>query len=412
MQNIEAIPAEDELIKLLLKRQTELNALLEVTQAINRNAGTTVLVQMLQVILKSYLQVGRFRFLIEQGGTYHLISKYGGEIEPLVALNNACSKLKKAKTAIPLANHEDGLLKNYDYFIPIYHKKQALAFVLIANFNTSGELLYNDLSFIQTLVNVIVVALENKKLFKERIKSERFLREMELAGEVQNMLMPLKTYKDDFVEIAAKYIPHQTIGGDYFDFKKLNQTEYLMCIADVSGKGISAALLMSNFQASLFAWSSVESDLTSIIKKLNKIVLDNTKGEKFITLFLGKYNTETRKLNYINAGHNAPILYADGKTTTLKSGTTMIGALDDLPFVNQEELYISPGSLLINYTDGLLDHENPGLKDWEEEDLIQFVGNNGNKKTDKFNKLLFDYINNDVKGTPIDDVTILTLLFY
>ncbi len=412
MQNIEGIPAEDELIRLLLKRQTELNALLEVTQAINRNAGTTVLIQMLQVILKSYLQVGRFRFLIEQGGAFHLISKYGGEIESLTALNNACSKLKKSKTALPLANHEDTLLKKYDYFIPIYHKKQALAFVLIANFNTSGELLNNDLSFIQTLVNVIVVALENKKLFKERIKSERFLREMELAGEVQNMLMPLKTYKDDYVEIAAKYIPHQTIGGDYFDFKKLNSTEYLMCIADVSGKGISAALLMSNFQASLFAWSSVENDLTTIIKKLNKIVLDNTKGEKFITLFLGKYNTENRKLSYINAGHNAPILFSEGSTITLKSGTTMIGALDDLPFVYQGEIYIPPGSLLVNYTDGLLDHETPGLKDWEETDLINFIRLNGTKKPDKFNKLLFDYINNDVKGTPIDDVTLLTLLFY
>jgi serine phosphatase RsbU (regulator of sigma subunit) len=66
---------------------------------------------------------------------------------------------------------------------------------------------------------------------------------------------------------------------------------------------------------------------------------------------------------------------------------------------------------LVNYTDGLLDHETPGLKDWEEADLINFVRLNGTKKPDKFNKLLFDYINNDVKGTPIDDVTLLTLLF-
>jgi sigma-B regulation protein RsbU (phosphoserine phosphatase) len=85
------------------------------------------------------------------------------------------------------------------------------------------------------------------------------------------------------VEIGAKYLPHQNIGGDYFDFIRLNENEFLWCIADVSGKGISAALLMANFQASLHAWAAVEDDLTNIIDRLNKIVLSNTKGERFIT---------------------------------------------------------------------------------------------------------------------------------
>ena len=196
MQNMDDISAEDELIRLLLKRQTELNALLEVTQAINKDTSTSVLIQMLQVILKSYLQVGKLRFLIEKEGSYVLLSKYGGDIEHLGALNKSCLKLSKVKWPAPLAEHEDELLRKYDYFIPIYHKKKALAFALIGDFNTSGELLNNDLNFIQTVVNVIVVALENKKLFKERLQSERFRREMELAVEVQNMLIPLKVYKD------------------------------------------------------------------------------------------------------------------------------------------------------------------------------------------------------------------------
>src|SRR5476651_2062683 len=104
MQNINESSAEDELIRLLLKRQTELNALLEITQAINKDTGTSVLIQMLQVILKTYLDVGKLRFLIEQDGNYGLISKYGGEIEDLTALNKACSKLKKFKSPTPLAD--------------------------------------------------------------------------------------------------------------------------------------------------------------------------------------------------------------------------------------------------------------------------------------------------------------------
>jgi len=310
MQQTDDISAEDELIRLLLKRQTELNALLEITQAINKDTGTPTLLQMLQVILKSYLQVGKLRFLIEKDGAYVLMSKYGGEIEPLPLLQKACLKLNKFKWPTPLANHEDPLLGKYDYFIPIYHKKKALAFALIGDFNPASELLNNDLNFIQTVVNVIVVALENKKLFRERLQSERFQREMELAVEVQNMLIPLKAYKDERVEVSARYIPHQNIGGDYFDFIRLNDHEFLWCIADVSGKGISAALLMANFQASLHAWAAVEEDLANIVDRLNKIVINNTKGERFITLFLAKYNQQTRKLNYINAGHNATLLFS------------------------------------------------------------------------------------------------------
>lgn len=411
MDNIDEISAEDELIRLLLKRQTELNALLEVTQAINKDTATSTLLQMLQVILKSYLQVGKLRFLIERDGTYVLLSKYGGEIEPLTELHKACLKLGKFKWPTPLANHENQLLARYDYFIPIYHKKKALAFALIGDFNTSSELLNNDLNFIQTVINVIVVALENKKLFRERLQSERFQREMELAVEVQNMLIPLKTYKDQSVEVSARYIPHQNIGGDYFDFIRLNDHEFLWCIADVSGKGISAALLMANFQASLHAWAAVEDDLANIIDRLNKVVINNTKGERFITLFLAKYNEHTHKLSYINAGHNATVMVLDGENISLKLGTTMIGVFDELPFINQGEVDIEPGTMIVNYTDGLMDHEHPN-KNWTEESLLDFIKAHGDLSPNDFNELLMNHINFVIKGKPIDDVTLLTLRIF
>jgi sigma-B regulation protein RsbU (phosphoserine phosphatase) len=411
MQSIEEISGEDELIRLLLKRQSELNSLLEVTRAINKNISTPVLIQMLEVIMQNYLQVGRLRFLIEHEGSFICISSYGGEVESTKSLHNACKKLK-LKSAASLAQYTDSLLKNYDYFIPFYHKSKPLAYALIGDFNTTDEMLNNDLNFIQTLINVIVVALENKKLFRERMESERFKREMELAQEVQNMLIPLRFHKDSGVEIGAKYFPHQNIGGDYFDFIRINEHEFMWCIADVSGKGISAALLMANFQASLRAWAVVEDDLTNIIERLNQIMLRNTKGERFITLFLAKYNARTRKLNFINAGHNPSILFKDGEAIPLKLGTTMIGAFDELPFLNQGEVEIEPGTLIFNYTDGLMDYDVPTQKTWDEDKLIDFVVKNGNLSPDKFNQTLLDYLNLIVKGKPIDDITLLTIRIF
>lgn len=412
MQNTGQSSGEDELIRLLLKRQSELNSLLEVTRAINKNAATPVLIQMLEVILQTYLQVGSFRFLIEKDRNYACISKYGGEMETVGVLNKACATLNKVRAPESLAGNTNPILKKYDYFIPIYHKSKALAFALIGNFNTSGEMLNNDLNFIQTMINVVVVALENKKLFRERLQSERLQREMELAAEVQNMLIPLRMHKDESVEIGAKYLPHQNIGGDYYDFIRLNEHEFLWCIADVSGKGVSAALLMANFQASLHAWSAVEDDLTNIIDRLNQKVVSNTQGERFITLFIAKYNEQTRKLNYINAGHNATILYSEGEAVPLKLGTTMIGAFEQLPFLNEGEIDIEPGSLLVNYTDGLLDFEPSGDKVWNEEGLMDFVLANGELSPDGFNQLLMEHLNIGIKGKPIDDITILTLRIF
>ena len=412
MQNIDEISGEDELIRLLLKRQSELNSLLEVTRAINKNISTPVLIQMLEVIMQNYLQVGKLRFLIEHEGNFVCISSYGGEVESTKLLHQSCRKLNKIKLPAPIANHEDNLLKRYDYFIPIYQKSKALAYALIGDFNTNGEMLHNDLNFIQTLINVIVVALENKKLFRERMESERFKREMELAQEVQNMLIPLRLHKETGVEIGAKYFPHQNIGGDYFDFVRINDNEFLWCIADVSGKGISAALLMANFQASLRAWAAVEGDLTNVVERLNQIVVKNTKGERFITLFVAKYNEQTRKMNYINAGHNPSILYHGGGAVPLKLGTTMIGAFDELPFLNQGEVDVEPGSLIFNYTDGLMDYDVPAPKLWNEDKLLNFVVNNGNLSPDKFNQTLLDHLNLIIKGKPIDDITLLTLRIF
>ncbi|QKJ31917.1 serine/threonine-protein phosphatase [Mucilaginibacter mali] len=403
---------EDELIGLLLKRQSELNSLLEITRAVNKNSPTPVLIQMMESILQGLLNVGRFRLLIEKEGSFICISKYGGHFETLPVLLKACVSLKKFRQPTSLAEHNQGLLKDYTYYIPFYDKTKPLAYMLIGDFDSTAEMMENDLAFIQTLVNAIIVALQNKKLFRQRLQAERFQREMELASEVQNMLIPVKLHRDTAVEIGAKYLPHQNIGGDYYDFMRLNDHELIWCIADVSGKGISAALLMANFQASLRAWAMVDDDLTSIIERLNDIVIKNTRGEKFITLFLAKYNQQTRKMNYINAGHNRSILYADGEAMSLKLGTTMIGAFEELPFINQGEVDVEPGSLIINYTDGLMDYEVEQSKQWNEEKLTEFVIANGHHSPDRFNQMLMDHLNLVVKGKPIDDITVLTLKIF
>ncbi len=399
---------EDELIRLLLKRQAELNSLLEITQAINKNASTIVLIDMLEVIMKDYLHVGKFRFLTEMEGRFKCISYYGGEFEQHKVLINSCKGLGKFKGPVSVSLYENNVLNNYDYFIPVFQKNKMLAFALIGDFKTTAQMMGNDLNFIQTLTNVILVALENKKLFKKRIEAERFQREMELAGDVQQMLIPITIYNEPGIEVSARYLPHQNIGGDYYDFIRLNEHEFLWCIADVSGKGVSAALLMANLQASLRAWASVEDDLPTIIEKLNDVIIKTTKGEKFITIFLGKFNQQTRKLTYINAGHNPTIVYNNGYIIELKQGTTIIGVLDKLPFINMGEILLQEPFMIFNYTDGLIEYDQES-NNWNEKKLSEYVKTYGKLKPDQFNTKILEHVNRLVKGKPIDDITLLTI---
>jgi len=349
------VTTENELIELLLKRQAELNSLLEVTQAINKNSSSSVLFEMLTLILKVHLKIEKMRLLVKEGKLFRCAARFGGEYENEETLQEICQLLEPLEDIEVLVNHENKLLSNYDYFVPVLHKNNMLAFVLIGNLDTRSELISNDLNFMQTLINVMIVAVENKKLFKAHTDRERLQHDMELASKVQTMLVPLHLSDDSSVEIGSMYRPNHNIGGDYFDFIRLNEYEFLWCIADVSGKGISAALLMANLQANLRALVAVESDLVFVITKLNHIVSLNTKGEQFITLFLGKYNQQTREMQFVNAGHNPSVLIMNGDSFFLKEGTTMIGAFDELPFINIGSVKLLPDSLIFNYTDGLVE---------------------------------------------------------
>ena len=412
LENNSTNSEEIELVQLLLKRQAELNALLEITLAINRNSSSAVLFEMLEMVLRVNVKIGRMRLLVKNGEVFFCATRFGGTFETPKVLQQVCQLLNSLRTITPLSTHSDKILNQYDYFIPVRHKSDALAFVLIGDFDTKPELLSNDLNFIQTLINVIVVALENKKLFKESVIRERLQRDVELASEVQSMLVPMRLPKSEYFEVGATYLPHANIGGDYFDFIQLNENEFLWCIADVSGKGISAALLMANLQASLRAWGSVEQNLEKLIEKLNKIVVSNTNGERFITLFLAKYNRETRVMQYINAGHNHPILLMEREVVLLREGTTILGAFDELPTIRSGSIKLSPDSLIFNYTDGLI--ESPDEETYiSEEELIHYLQLHRHLSVDEVNKNLMNDIQSARKAKMnSDDVTLLTIRFF
>lgn len=392
----------------------KLNALLEITQAINDNLPTEILLTKFQNILKEDLNIGQHLVYSFNSKKWECIVA-SGIVKPSPNEINVEEDLLVHEDIETLSSTKNKLLKTFDVVIPVYHKDVPLAFVLIGDIDEERDGIsptIKHLHFIQTLTNIIIVAIENKRLYKENIRQEMLKKELELASKMQNMLIPdPKTFpNNEKLHVGAYYNPHFEVGGDYYDFIKLNDDEYGFCIADVSGKGISAALLMSNFQANLKALFTTNIPLADLIIKLNDTVMNSANGEKFITMFIGRYNTATRQLDFINAGHNPPILYDIEKSTFtyLKDGCIGLGMLNEIPTIAEGKLMIGSKSKLICYTDGLVEVENENRVEFGTERVESAMANNNNIN-DTINALIKDL--DSYKGDLIyfDDVSIIGL---
>ena len=199
-------------------------------------------------------------------------------------------------------------------------------------------------------------------------------REVEIAQDVQQLLFPRHLPNDADLAIARSYVPHTEVGGDYYDVVEIDQHRLLLCVADVSGKGIPASLLMSNFQAGLRTLLRQHLTLTTIVPELNHLLFRNSGGEKFITAFLGLYDRRTRTLDYVNAGHNDPLLLPDaGPAQRLKHGTVMLGIMEELPMLRVGQVRVPPRSLLLLYTDGLTEVFDAEGNEFGEEGILDVL---------------------------------------
>ncbi len=344
----------------------KLNVLLDITQAINENLSQEELLERYESILKSELNIGRI-VIFKYNNGWDCILKSGLKDDKVINKVDVYKDLLPIKEITNVTTSEDEMLSNFDVLIPVYNNNAPLAFVLIGDIEEEMEGIsptIKHLHFIQTLSNIILVAIENMRLHKESLRQESIRKELELASQMQSLLIPdpNKLPHNNEMHVATYYQPHFDIGGDYYDFLTLEKNKIGFCIADVSGKGISAALFMSNFQANLRALFTADVPLEDLAHKLNHRVMEIAGGEKFITLFIGRIDKKTKELEYINAGHNPPILYEieSNSIEYLTEGCLGIGMLDEIPYLKKGTWKIKGNTKILCYTDGLVEfvHEN------------------------------------------------------
>lgn len=337
----------------------KLQSLLNITQAINENLTREELLKIYEELLIKDLNIGKI--LIYKLDDVWECLLHCGDVGQSYASIDVERDLLPIQEISFITSSPNRTLNAFDIVIPVINKGKPVAYVIIGDIEEGEGVspIIKHLNFIQTLTNIIVVAIENMRFFKESLRQEAIKKELELASKMQNMLIPNSSIlpRNNKIWMTAFYLPHMNVGGDYYDYVQLDKNEFGFCIADVSGKGMSAALLMSNFQANLRALFTHDISLDALIEKLNERVMHSANGEKFITLFIAKFNYKTRELQYINAGHNQPILYQKKRKelTLLSKGCVGIGMIDELPFIRKGSETIEEPAKIICYTDGLVE---------------------------------------------------------
>lgn len=399
-------------------REFRLHSLLEITRAVTTNQSVEQLTRLLAFIMREQLEIDRF-VLFNKEQTWNCLFKVGirGRVKNISVEN----ELLRFKEITVIESSESKILNEFDVVVPVYHKDQPLAYLLIAGihknkFGTAETI--RNMTFVQTLTNIVVMAIENKRMAKEQIKQERLKKELEVASEMQKLLFPSELPSNKRMDVSAKYIPRHDIGGDYYDFIPIGDDKYIICIADVSGKGISAAMLMANFQATIRTFFTTVFELQPfslefLIHELNKKVNVSAKGEKFITFFVAKYDATSRELEYINAGHNQPFITNGKNYQLLEKGSVGLGMFDEMPFLQVGKEILAPNTTLVLYTDGVVELENSKKQHFDLDQLVKIVHNFYRLSMEDMNNIVFSKLDEwRGKQKLVDDTAVFSCRFF
>lgn len=271
----------------------------------------------------------------------------------------------------------------------------------------SGE----DKRLLAAVAGQAAVALENISLAEkmaERMDAERrAARDMEIARQVQSKLLPQKTPPLTTLDYAGICIQARAVGGDYYDFLDLGQGRVGFVLADIAGKGMSAALLMANLQAHLRSQSALlVQDLSRTLQSVNRMFCESTEPNNYATLFLGIYDDATRRLHYANCGHNPPLLLRGQNVEHLRATVTVLGLFEKWDCLVAEEQLL-PGDILVIYTDGIVEAMNAKQEEFGEDALLRILHENRHLDARGLLTAITAAVQQFSAGEQSDDLTLL-----
>jgi len=294
--------------------------------------------------------------------------------------------------------------------VPLIVKGSIIGILCAFNKRDKSGFTEDDRRLLSIIATQSAQLIENARLREEEETLIQIQKEMEMALSIQTNLLPAEKPELEGYSIAGKTIPSKTVGGDYFDFISLDNNKLAVTLGDVSGKGLPAALLMANLQATIRGLTLLDNSPATCLNQSNKLLYRSTDQYKFATLFYGIIDTDINTFRYANAGHNRPLFFRKGnKFETLETAGLVLGVLDDYHF-SENEINLNSGDLLLIYSDGVIDSLNTNGEDFGEDRLIHLIEANRDRMADEIISAIVESICSFSQGCEqFDDITLVVV---
>jgi sigma-B regulation protein RsbU (phosphoserine phosphatase) len=294
--------------------------------------------------------------------------------------------------------------------VPLVLKGRMIGLLNLFNKRTEGGFTDADARLVGIIAAQSAHVIENARLYAEETALKLMQEEMKLAYKIQMDLLPKEPPHIAGYDIAGVSIPAKAVGGDYFDFMQLNDRLLAFCLGDVSGKGMPAALLMANLQATLRGQIMINSSPKECLQRTNALIYKSTDADKFATLFYGALDNGAHELTYANAGHNYPLFLKPGREPIrLETGGLVLGCLDDFCY-GEKTIQFDPGDVLLIYSDGITESIDANEEEFGEQKLSEILQQNVSESAARLIERIVSAVHTHAGESPqADDMTILII---
>jgi sigma-B regulation protein RsbU (phosphoserine phosphatase) len=320
-------------------------------------------------------------------------------------------KIENSITGSDLNDEHSALVElGVNLIVPMQIQGRTKGLILLGDRINKQPFADSDIEFIYSVGSLAIISLENKRLFNEELEKQKLEEELDLAREIQQNLLPSSIPEFEYYEIAAVNMSSKQVGGDYYDIIPLQNNKFCVAIADVSGKGAPASLMMANIQAFLQVLCRQDVDIVESTGVMNDLIYANSTDGRFITFFWAVVCNETKEFRYVNAGHNPPLLIRNGEITKFRKGGIILGVVETtIPYVS-ESVNLQSNDVIILFTDGISEALNPQGEEYSDEKLeetaLRLSSGSATEILNGIKKEVHDY----AKGAPqSDDITMVVI---
>lgn len=390
----------------------DLNTLLELSKDFNLMVDRDEIARVFKFAMLGQMLIRTFFFALDVDDEKSIVSISGIKDEPS---KEDLDELFELDDVIHISENSDCEFLNENNIrlvIGLKFQNEKIGVVGVGLRGNKQEYGPEEVNFLQSLGNLALLTIQKSLLLDERLQKQRMEEELNLAKNIQIGLLPDPLPEIDRFDLAAINISSRQVGGDYFDFIETPEKNHLVAIADVTGKGVPASLLMANLQSMLHALAPIDVTMSEATGSINDIIYNNTPADKFITFFWGIIAENGTKFKYVNAGHDPPILFRKGsdEPVLLEEGGVILGAMPTMMPYESAEIDLKPGDLIVFFTDGVTEAMNPEqTEEYETDRLKECIRKNRDKTAQEIQDAIITDINAFSNNIQYDDITTIVL---